>query len=222
MTTAAGTVREQAKKIIADSRFRESKTENDTVRLWENYREQALLWRAIALLQVPATVLALIAAFVMWSNRETILNVPARPLPGLYAVEEIPDAEYLSVATEFVNLVATYQPKTARKQFNRAAEYLVEPVLSRFQIEMLGRELRAIESTMRSQVLFVDPTVTHLERRDTDVIVTMVGERHKMVAGEILPNTVTQFRITLSTVPRNSLNEFGIVVTNIETTTSEK
>ena len=106
-----------AAKVIRDSRFREAKSDNDTVRLWENYREQALLWRAIALLQMPAMCAARLLSTYIWYNREVTLNVPAKPLPGYYSAYEIPDSEFLSVATEFVNLIASYQPKSARKQF---------------------------------------------------------------------------------------------------------
>ena len=210
-----------AKKIIEDTRFRESKRESDTVRVWENYREQALLWRALALFQIPATAIALVFALVIWVTRTTILNVPAKPLPGYYAAEEIPDAEFISVATEFINLIASYQPVTARKQFKEGAKFLFEPMSARFEQEMLGRELTAIENTRRTQVFFSDPTKTELMRNpDGTVTVTLVGERQKLVAGEVLPNVMTQFRVTMTTIPRNALNQYGIVITNVEVTSS--
>ncbi|NLF24150.1 MAG: hypothetical protein GX589_00630 [Deltaproteobacteria bacterium] len=211
--------RQAAKKIINDSRFREAKADNDTVRLWENYREQALLWRALALLQIPGTFIALFFALVMWINRETILNVPAKPLPGYYAASEIPDAEFISVASDWVNLVATYQPLVVSKQFDEAARWLVEPMLTRFKTEMLEQEVATVKNTMRSQVYYVDPTRTMIERDEEDnVIVTLVGERLKIVAGINVPSTITQFRITMTTQPRNKLNEYGIVIINAEST----
>jgi len=216
MTASA---KQAAKKIIEDSRFREARADNDTVRLWENYREQALLWRALALLQIPSTLIALVFALVMWINRETILNVPAKPLPGQYSASEIPDAEFISVATDWINLVATYQPMVAKQQFEEAARWLVEPVLSRFKTEMLEQEVETIKNTMRSQVYYIDPTQTTLERdEEGNVIVTTIGERLKIIAGKSVPANITQFRITMTTQPRNKLNEYGIVITNVETT----
>lgn len=50
----------QVKQIIDDTSFREGRGDNDTVRLWENYREQALLWRGLALLQMLVTFTALV------------------------------------------------------------------------------------------------------------------------------------------------------------------
>jgi hypothetical protein len=208
------------KKVLGESRLGEAKSGNDTVRLCENYRERALLWRALALLQIPAILIALVFALVMWINRETILNVPPKPLPGYYPPSAIPDAEFLSVATEWVNLVATYQPKVARKQFEEAAKVLDEHMLSRFQTEMIGRELESIENTMRTQVYYVNPTATNLVRdQDNNVIVTVVGERSKIAAGQELPQTITQFRLTMTTKPRTNTiwNDYGIVITDVET-----
>ena len=212
-----------AKKILEQSGFRESKNDNDTVRLWENYREQALLWRALALFQIPATCIAIVFAIIIFHNRETILNVPARPLPGFYQAEEITDEEFISRTIEFVNLVATYQPLTARRQFEKAAEYLIEPMLSRFQTDMIGTELQAIETTSRTQVYWVDPTKTEIYRDEGDgnVVVNLVGERKKIVAGQELPDVITQFRVHLTTIPRNTINKNGIVIKNVETTSTE-
>ena len=219
----AAVAAEAAKKLLNDSRFREAKRDNDTVRLWENYREQALLWRAIALLQIPATIIALIFALYIWSNREIILNVPAKPLPGYYSASEIPDSEFLTTATEWVNLVATYQPNVAERQFRKASEMVVEPMLTLFETEMMGKELKAIKQTTRSQVYYVDPTQTQIYRDESEfVVVTMVGERLKIVSGEQLPAKITQFRVTMTTVPRNKINQYGIVITNVETASMDK
>lgn len=213
----------QAKKVtdqlIEDSRFRESRRDNDTVRLWENYREQALLWRALALMQIPATIIALVFATVIWFSRTTILNVPAKPLPGYYSADEIPDAEFIGTSTEFINLIATYQPLTARKQFKEASKYLFEPMLAQFEADMLGREITAIENTRRTQMFFMDPTKTEIIRdQDGNVVVTLAGLRQKLVAGEILPDVMTQFRVSMNTIPRNTLNPYGIVIKNVEVT----
>ena len=216
-----GAAKKKAEKLLKETRFREAKRDTDTVRLWENYKEQALLWRALALLQIPATFAAIIFAMITYWNATTILNVPAKPLPGYYAASEIPDAEFISAATDFVNLIATYQTFTARRQFQEASKLLFEPMLARFEADMLGRELTAIENTRRTQIYFIDPTKTEIIRNyDDSVTITLVGERQKIVAGEVLPNVMTQFRVTMNTIPRTVLNQYGIVITNIEVTSS--
>lgn len=204
-----------AAKVKTDLSFVDSKNEADTIRLWENYREQALMWRALSLLQIPATLIAIVFAFWVWSTRSVTLNVPARPLPGVYQAEEIPNEQFIEAATSLINLIATYQPAVARRQFDRARSMLKEPLLSRFDSEMVGLELRAIEGSFRTQIFFVDPSRTKVERRRGEVVVTLIGERLKMIAGREMPTVKTKFEVTLSTLPRNDINPYGIVVTNI-------
>ena len=205
--------KEKAKKLVDEAGFREARGTSDTVKVWENYREQAMLWRALALLQIPATFLSLLFGMLMWIDSDIILNVPPKPLEGFYQADEVQDVEFLSASTEFLNLVATYQPANAERQFREAAKYLREPILGRFQEEIIGNELRAIVGTRRSQVFFVDPTKTAIQRQpNNQVLVTMVGERHKWVAGKELPMQQIEYTIVLTTVPRNTLNPYGIMI----------
>lgn len=204
-----------ANKLVKDSQLFDAKGEVDTLRLWENYRDQAMLWRALALLQIPATLVLALFAYSVWSNRNITLNVPAKPLPGLYAAQDIPDSEFLNVSTNLINLIATYQPAVARRQFQKAREHLREPMLATFDREMMNIELKAIETTNRSQIFFIDPTKTKLERQGNEIIASLTGDRMKLVAGKQLPEVTTRFIVTMTTIPRNDLNPYGIVVSNI-------
>ena len=213
----------RAADIINDTTIIESRKQNDTIRLWENHRDQAALWRAIALLQIPGMALVLILCMMLWSTNETIINVPAKPLPGLYAAEEIPDAEFIEAATSFINLTASYRPPVARIQFLEAQKMLVEPMLSQFNGEMMKSELQTIETTDRTQMMYVDPTQTQIERTsDGKSIVTLTGERLKVIAGRSLPSVPTTFRVTLSIIPRTSLNPYGIVIEDVSVSRSEE
>ncbi len=203
-----------AEKIISDSNVIDARHETDTIRLWENYRDQALLWRAIALLQIPATLVLAVFAFYLWGTHEITLNVPQKPLPGLYSAFEIPDAEFYNVATNYINLTATYQPAVARRQFSKAREMLKEPMLELFDKEMMGTELKAIENTSRTQLFFADPSLQTITRQDNYVTVTMTGERLKLVAGKQLPVVMTKFTILMTLIPRNDLNPYGVVIEN--------
>ena len=195
----------------------DARGETDTIRLWENYRDQALMWRAIALLQMPTTLVLVVLSVVLWMTRHVTLNVPAKPLPGVYLAKEIPDTEFVETSTDFVNLIASYQPATARRQFNMAKQMLIEPMLSRFESEMMGIELKAIEQTTRTQLFFADPLETRFERiDDKSVKVSFVGDRLKLVAGQELPAEKTRYTVVLTTIPRHPLNPYGVVVTNVQ------
>ena len=205
----------KAAKLLKHASVIDTKQESDTLRLWEGYREQALLWRALWIAQVPITILALAICIYLASTRKITLNVPPKPLPGLYAVQEIPDSEFIDVATEFVNLIATYQPNVARRQFTAAMEMVKEPMLTKFREEMVGIELKAIENTNRTQLYFVDPLRTTMRRgKKREVTVTFTGERLKIISGKELPLVKTRYRVTMTTIPRNKFNPYGIVITN--------
>lgn len=203
------------REVVADTRLKATRSENDTIRLWENYKDQALLWRSLSLIQFPATFAALIFATVMWSTRVVNLTVPSKPEPGIHVAQDIPDTEFINAANNYVNLVATYQPGTARNQFNVARSMLKEPVYTKFTEEMMGAELGAIESTGRTQVFFTDPLRTKVVRNGNEVRVNLVGERWKVIAGSPLPTVTSRFSITMSTIPRNPLNPYGIVITAV-------
>ncbi len=208
--------RKFVKDTVKDAGFMDARQETDTIRLWENYKDQALLWRSLALLQVPTTLLALIFSMVLWHTRKVSLNVPREPLPGVYSATELPDAKFIEAATEFINLIATYTPATALPQFRKAKEMVREPLLSKFDIDMLGTELKAIQNTSRVQVFFMDPLKTQTERPNpNEVYVKLEGTRLKIVGGKELPTAPTAFIVTLTTLPRNSLNPYGIVVSNV-------
>lgn len=213
---------EQIKEKVANTQLSAARGNNDTIRLWENYKDQALLWRSLSLIQFPTTLIAILFACVMWSTREIQLAVPSKPMPGIYAAQDIPDNEFVNVATDYINLIATYQPGTARKQFEAAAAMLKEPLLSKFREEMLNSELGAIENSSRTQVFFVDPLKTGVSRQGNDVTVTVYGERWKVIAGAELPTVTSRFRVTMTTIPRNPINPYGIVIRSVTFKSSVK
>ena len=190
----------------------------DTIRLWEGYRDQAFLWRALALLQMPATALAISAALIMYFFADTVIEVPQRPQPGHYSVKQLPDSEFISVATEVVNLIASYQPAVARQQFSTARKYLWEPALSVFEQEMMTNELRTIEETVRSQLFFINKSQIKVERfAELDkVVVRLPGTRQKLIGNKPLPQDEIVYYVKMTTIPRNVHNEFGIVIIDIK------
>ena len=208
---AADTIREK----VADTQLSAGRDKSDTLRLWENYKDQSLMWRSLFLIQVPATLAALGFAFMMWTTREITLTVPSKPLPGIYAAQDIPDNEFVNVAMDYIGLIGTYQPRTARRQFEAASAMLKEPLLSKFREEMISSELSAIENSSRTQVFFVDPLKTSVARRGNDVTVSVEGDRWKVIAGAELPTVTSRFKVTMTTIPRNQINPYGIVITSV-------
>jgi hypothetical protein len=213
-----GKVTSIVKDAVRDAKVGEARGESDTIKLWENYRDQALLWRSLALLQIPATFVAVVIALMLWQTRVTQVHVPRLPMPGVFNTKELPDELFVERATDFLGLIATYTPAVARQQFGKAREMMGPELLSLFDLEMFGTELKAIENTSRTQVFFVDPTKTMINRNQNVVKITFQGERTKFVAGKELPSQRTKFSVSMTTIPKNSsLNPYGIIVTGIET-----
>jgi hypothetical protein len=208
-------VADSIKDKVADTNLQVGRDKSDTIRLWENYKDQSLMWRSLSLIQFPTTLIAIGFAILMWSTREITLTVPSKPMPGIYAAQDIPDNEFVNVALDYVNLIATYQPKTARRQFEAASAMLKEPLLTKFREEMINSELGAIENSSRTQVFFTDPLKTTVARRGNDVTVSLIGERWKVIAGAELPTVTSRFRVTMTTIPRNTINPYGIVITSV-------
>ena len=99
---AAESIREK----VADTHLAAGRDQSDTIRLWENYKDQSLMWRSLSLIQLPTTMMAIVFAMMMWSTREITLTVPAKPMPGTYAAQDIPDNEFINVAIDYINLIA--------------------------------------------------------------------------------------------------------------------
>ena len=190
----------------------------DTLRLWESYRDQAHFWRALTLLQIPVSLLCLTIALVLYFTRITVLDVPEKPQPGHYSVEKLPDSDFIGVATEVVNLISSYQPATAPQQFSTARKFLWEPALSVFEDKMIKGDLDAIRETQRSQMFFIDPGQIKVERRPEyqKVIVHLPGTRQKLIGEKMLPADKLIYHATMTTIPRNVHNPYGIVIIGLE------
>ncbi len=207
--------KDNVKRILRDAGVMEARGTSDTIKLWENHRDQATLWRAISLLQIPVTLLALILGIYLHFTRQTVLNVPPKPLPGTYIAQDIADTEFIEFATSYVNHVATFQYATARRQFIEARRMLWDKMISLFDEQFINNELQKIETTSRTQMFLIDPTKTQINRRGPhEVDVIFVGDRTRVIAGKELPTEHSKYTITMTTIPKNNFNHYGIVIIN--------
>ena len=212
MNALGGRSKKEKPEEIADARRGE-----DSVRVWERYRDLGHLWRMIALLQIPLTIIALFIMLSLYFSADTIVEVPEKPQPGHYSVKRLPDSEFINVANEVVNLSSTYTPATAERQFKAARKFLWEPALSQFETDKIKREIPQIVETARSQLFIVDQNQVKVERRpERDfVVVRLPGLRRKMIGSQPLSPDQMVVYVRMTTIPKNLYNDFGIVVTDI-------
>lgn len=189
----------------------------DTIRVWDHYRQKAAMWRLISLLQVPVSAVAILATMVMFFSAKTIVETPPIPQPGVYNARELSDAEYVNFAIELVNLFATYHPGTAKVQFETATRYLWDPALSEFERSVIGKDLPILLETRRSQLFLADERLVHVNRHPKRDLITvrLPGVQSRMVSGRILPEEDAVYYITMTTVPRSVENKYGIVAIHV-------
>jgi len=103
-------IKEQTKNVLKAANIQnyDRKSGSDTIRIWEGYKAQAVLWRALSIIQLLATTAISILCIILWQTRSITLSVPQRPVPGQYNTQEIPDADFIELANSFVSLIAHF------------------------------------------------------------------------------------------------------------------
>lgn len=189
----------------------------DTIKLWGYYREHAYLWRALALIQMPCTLLALFAALIMFLFADTRIETQPHSLPSLINLGDIPDRELVTKAGELVNLINTYQPDNAQDRFMEARTKLWEPALSIFDKSIMQEDLPLIIQTRRTQVFFPDKQLIKVDRYpENDLVVVRVpGMRLKVIGEQPQSTDQVAYFVKFSTIPRNVLNESGLVAVDV-------
>lgn len=188
----------------------------DTFRLWEAYKEQALLWRIVAIMQLPITIVALIFGLIVYSSSNIVIESPETPQPGMYSIKRLPDSEFLKAGVDIVNLIGTYQPATAERQFRTARLFLWEPALSEFEKIFLNKELPIIKDINRSQAFMINNDLIQVQRYPNQdmVIVRIPGTRQTLIGKKPLDDEIAYY-FKMTTIPRSPYNPKGIVVFDV-------
>ncbi|MCC6934036.1 MAG: hypothetical protein IT292_12430 [Deltaproteobacteria bacterium] len=194
------------------------------------YREQSYMWRALALIQFPTTAIAIIIAIVMYVSADVIVDVKPRPAPGYFLVEEIPEQEFIKYSIEFVNLISSFQPSVAERQFRHALNFLQGEFYGQFNIKYLQglpseqSRLSEIMQLQRAQMFYInrDLVVAQIENDPEDprqdrVIVRVPGELYTFLNGVYQQNRIDYgvYYVTLQTIPNTAFNQNGITIINL-------
>ncbi len=202
----------------------EGRSSGDTFKLWEGFREQALLWRILALLQMPTVALALIFALMVYYNSTIVIEPPEYPQPGMYSIKKLPDSEFMKMAIDIVNLIGTYQPANAERQFRTTRLFLWEPALSEFEkVYLYGysadntpSQLQVIKDTQRSQAFLINYDLMQVQRYpNLDMVVVRVpGTRQILIGKRPLDDEITYY-FKMTTIPKSPYNPRGIVIFDV-------
>ncbi len=203
-------------KDLIESTKTDTKKDGDLIRRWEDALQKANFWRAMFLLQLPVSVFALVLAAVIFINRNITLNVPKAPLPGTYAIQDVPDYEFINFAINFANLVFSFTPANIEPQYKIAMRFLAPTAQKTFSEYFLKQEVGIVKTTSVSQIFNINPFKIKVQRDKNTVYVTLGGERIRLIAGKETRVSEAYTQIVLRTFPHNNLNPYGIMVVNFK------
>ena len=205
-----------AAKVLDSTKVSDVNFKADTIDLWSIYRDQAIAWKVISFLFIPGTICSILAALLIWNARIVNITVPKNPEPGLYQIKDISDVKLIKFASRFAKLVTTYEANIAKKQYKIALEMLRDPAYSKYKKELISDKFQDLENAINTQVYFIDPLKTKVVRdKRNAATVRLNGKLMKVISGRAMPNQILEFSVTLATVPRNSINPYGLVITEV-------
>ena len=183
----------------------------ELLRMVDRYKVQGHFWRFLSLLQFPI-ILALTFYFVSrYLSADTLVKVPEPPVPGETAQDKIPDKEYLNTATNVINLIGTYQPTTARDQFESARDFFLDSAVKSFDETQLDSELITAEESDISQQLDVYSSKISRESKGA-AQVCLSGVRQKIVERTPLPQQSVTYCFSFVLDEPFEGSPFGIAV----------
>lgn len=189
---------------------------NDTIRVWDRFKEEAHYWRAFLLIQICTITVSLLVAISLFFEADAVIEVPEVPSPGIYSAKQLPDSEFIGMATRFVNLIATYQPYTASKQFITAERWLWEPAFSEFEKYYVKGFLKSVKEMSQSAIFQINSRQVMLERHGSTVVVKIPGNSQQLLGSRPLPPEYVVYWLRMTTIPENINNQFGLVIIDLK------
>ena len=166
--------------------------EEELLRMVDRYKVQGHFWRFLSLLQFPIILLLTLYFISRYLGADTLVKVAEPPIPGEVANDKIPDKEYVNTAQNITNLIGTYQPTTARDQFETARDFFLDSAVGSFDESQMDSELITAEESDISQRLDVYSSRI-VKGAKGDAQVCLSGVRQKIVDRNPLPQQNVTF-----------------------------
>ena len=160
--------------------------EEELLRMVDRYKVQGHFWRFLSLLQFPIILFLTLYFITRYLGADTLVKVSEPPIPGEVPQDKIPDKEYINTATNIINLIGSYQPTTARDQFETASDFFLDSALASFEETQMNSELITAEESDISQRLDVYSSRIVREAKG-NAQVCLSGVRQKIVDRSPLP-----------------------------------
>ena len=185
--------------------------EEELLRMVDRYKVQGHFWRFLSLLQFPIILCLTLYFISRYLGADTLVKVSEPPIPGEVQQDKIPDKEYVNTAQNIINLIGTYQPTTARDQFETARDYFLDSAVASFDETQMGSELVTAEESDISQRLDVYSTRIVRETKG-NAQVCLSGVRQKIVDRNPLPQQDVTYCFSFVVDEPFEGSSFGIAV----------
>lgn len=181
----------------------------------KSHKQAGMFWRMLSFVQFPIAIFSTFYFITRYLSADTIVHV--KEIKGIedVTVDEIQDKEYVNIAQTVFNLLGTFQPTTAREQFEAAQDFMLESAHKNLIDLRLEDELVTAEESGTSQIQHLeDYQVTR--RPGGEGKVCFYGYRSKIVDQTPLPNQDVTYCFTLKPDDPFEDNPFGLMITTIE------
>jgi hypothetical protein len=185
--------------------------EEELLRMVDRFKVHGHFWRFISLLQFPIILCLTLYFITRYLNADTLVKVPDPPIPGEVKPDKIPDKEYINTAQNIINLIGSYQPLTARDQFESAREFFLDSAATSFDETQMNSELPTAEESDISQQLDVYSTRI-VRSANGGAQVCLSGERQKIVDRNPLPRQEVRYCFSFTVDEPFEENPFGLMV----------
>jgi len=185
--------------------------EEEILGLINGFKAKGSFWRLLSLAQIPVLFFLVLYMIARYIGADTIVHVADIKSLEDTTVKNIPDKEFVNIAESLTNLIGTYQPTTAREQFETAGDFFLEQALPNFDELQMTQELSIAEESDISQVLFVDHHSV-IRREDGSRKVCLYGARQKVVDRQALPQQDVTYCFVLTPNEPFEGNPFGLMV----------
>lgn len=134
------------------------------------------------------------------------------------APDQTPEQAAVSLAREFVDLIATYRHEWAHRQFKEATQYLSASGRSEFKRRMIKSELEWIKNRRQSQMFFVNANLVRLKRTpfQNRVLVEVPGICQKLLGIKPLAPYKMVYEIALSISSQEGGAEPEVLITGFK------
>jgi len=185
--------------------------EEELLRMVDRYKVQGHFWRFLSLLQFPIILILTLYFILRYLGADTLVKVPEPPVPGEVQQDKIPDKEYINTAQNIINLIGTYQPTTARDQFETARDFFLDSAVASYDETQMNSELITAEESDISQRL--DVYSTRIDRQAGGAAqVCLSGVRQKIVDRNPLPEQDVTYCFSFVVDEPFEGDPFGIAV----------